>query len=189
MRHLLLLFLLFNAFCFGQIKKITHSEIRWKAYKMMKSESFAHNGTIDLRSGAVLIKNDELQAGSFIFDMNSIDAKDMQGNPKEKRYLENHLKSDDFFSVEQYPFATFKITSIQETQGLYNTKLMGLLTIKNKSKSISIPVNVTKNGNDSYVIKSDKFTINRHDFDIHYNLFKDMLISDGIDMSFNLTAQ
>ena len=187
MKNCTFVLLLISGLVFGQLKKITQSEIRWKAYKSLKAESLSHYGTIRLKSGAVLFKNEELQAGTFIFDMNAIDAEDMNANPKQKRYLENHLKSDDFLDVAQYPTARFKITGISKNSGLYNYIIIGKLTIRDKTKTISFPAKIFRKGN-KFLLNSDKFTFNRHDFGMNYDTFEDMLISDDVEMKINLTA-
>ena len=46
-------------------------------------------------------------SGILILDMSTINCTDLEGEWKQK--LEGHLKSDDFFSVEKYPFASFEI--------------------------------------------------------------------------------
>ena len=44
--------------------------------------------------------------------MTSIDDVDMKDDPKMKRKIRGHLKSEDFFNVEKFPKATFEITAI-----------------------------------------------------------------------------
>ncbi|HQW22117.1 MAG TPA: YceI family protein [Bacteroidia bacterium] len=52
---------------------------------------------------------------------------------------DGHLKSDDFFNAEKYPSMTFKSTGIKS---LGNKKYMlsGLLTIRDVTKAVSIPL-------------------------------------------------
>lgn len=189
MRRYFIFFVLFSTFVFGQnIRKITGSEIRWKAYKTLKTESLSHFGTVKLKTGAVAFDNaGNLMAGSFVIDMNAIDAEDMKSSPKQKLYLENHLRSDDFFDTEKYPTATFKITKLKKTsENRY--AITGNLTIKGKTKSISFPATVSKNG-DTYTLVADQFTFNRKDFGLNYNIFEDMIISNDVVMNVKLTAQ
>ena len=77
-----------------------NSTITWKGYKPTGS----HEGTITLQSGAILIQDGKIKGGSFSVDMTSI--KDTDGSAR----LEGHLKSADFFEVEAFPTANFKIS-------------------------------------------------------------------------------
>ncbi|MBE2272640.1 MAG: hypothetical protein IAE62_00045 [Flavobacteriales bacterium] len=74
-------------FVSAQTKNITSSEIRWKAYKTLKAESMSHDGTVKLKSGNLTFNGNELTGGNFIINMNTIDAEDMNENPKQKKVL------------------------------------------------------------------------------------------------------
>jgi polyisoprenoid-binding protein YceI len=189
MKNLSFLFVLISSLVFSQqIKKVTSSEIRWKAYKTLKAESLSHFGTIKLKSGAIsLDASGTLNAGTFIMDMSSIDAQDMNADPKMKSMLENHLESDDFFDAAKFPTATFKITAVKKlTDTKY--KIIGNLTIKDISKSISFPATMIKSGN-TVTMVSDQFTFNRKNFGLNYNVFEDMIISKDVEMNIKFTAQ
>lgn len=77
----------------------------------------------------------------------------------EKR--DTHLKSEDFFSVEQYPEICFKSTSVDTQNNAYVTT--GELTMHGVTKTISIP----------FTFKNNRFegTIEINRFD--YNIGKD----------------
>ena len=85
-----------------------------------------HNGTINLKSGEVAVKNDSIQSGKFVIDMNSIVVTDLKaGDGKED--LEAHLKGtgdkegeDHFFNVGKFPegMGGFK-TLMQQGQLIY----------------------------------------------------------------------
>ncbi len=171
-----------------QIMKITSSDIRWKAYKSLKAESLSHYGTVKLKSGAISFDaNGVLNAGTFIMDMNSIDAQDMNDDPKLKSMLENHLKSDDFFDSGKYPTSTFRISAIKKINDT-RYKIIGNLTIKSTTKEISFPATITKSNN-SVTLVSDQFTFNRKNFGLNYNVFEDMIISKDVQMNIKLVAQ
>lgn len=189
MKNLSFLFILISSFVFSQqIKKITSSEIRWKAYKTLKAESLSHFGTLKLKSGAISFDaSGTLNAGTFIMDMSSIDAEDMKGDPKMKSMLENHLESDDFFDASKFPTSTFKISAIKKLSET-RYKITGNLTVKDITKSISFPVTITKSGNVVNLV-SDQFTFNRKNFGLNYNVFEEMIISKDVEMNIKLTAQ
>ena len=97
-----------------------------------------HNGTINLKSGEVAVKNDSIQSGKFVIDMNSIVVTDLKaGDGKED--LEAHLKGtgdkegeDHFFNVGKFPEGMFEITSITSENG--KATVNGNLTLKGISK-------------------------------------------------------
>ncbi|MBO3696928.1 YceI family protein [Roseivirga sp. E12] len=70
-----------------------------------------HNGTIDITSGEISINGDEIVAGNFVIDINTITDLDMAGSGGQAK-LEGHLKSADFFDVANFPEAKFEVTSV-----------------------------------------------------------------------------
>ena len=68
-----------------------------------------HNGKIQLNSGEIKLANNKIESGSFYIDMNSITCTDLKDDGYNQK-LVGHLKSDDFFGVDKYPTANFKIT-------------------------------------------------------------------------------
>lgn len=174
--------LCFALFSFAQNKTITSSEIRWKGYKSLKAESLSHFGTIKLKSGNFLFKNNEIAGGNFTMDMMTMDAEDLNDDKKMKKMFENHLKSDDFFDSAKFPTSTFQIKSVKKLNNSYNYLLAGILTIKGISKNISFPVKVSESNNIT-TISSGMFTFNRKNFGLKYNIFEDMLISNDVEMS------
>lgn len=82
-----------------------------------------HEGSVNLKSGSLLMKDNQIVSGEFVIDMNSI--KDIDANAR----LEGHLKSDDFFGTEKFPTATLALTgSTSFAKGTAVVK--GNLTIK-----------------------------------------------------------
>lgn len=84
---------------------------------------------------------------------------------------DEHIRSNDFFSASQFPQATFSSTSI-ERAGPDTYKVTGDLTVKGKSKSVTVEVkhtgsNTNRGGKQISGIESI-FTINRSDFGIDY---------------------
>ena len=81
--------------------------------------------------------------------------------------LTGHLRSPDFFDVEQFPKATFKATKFEATDaaaGKY--KVTGELTIRENKKSITFPA-VVKVSDGGAVMTSD-FKLKRSDFGITF---------------------
>ena len=107
-----------------------NSRIEWKGYKIVKSDQTGHFGTINFESGDLTVKNDALESGKFVADMNSLTSVDLKDDAKQLAKLEGHLKSGDFFETEKYPTASYEITKVSKNEtGDYNTLLDGNLTI------------------------------------------------------------
>ena len=162
------------------------SVLNWKGSKPTGD----HNGTDSLKSGGILIEDGQLKAGELVVDMNTIINLDMKGS-KGATNLEGHLKSPDFFEVEKYPTSKFVITSVVDKEG--KLEVTGNLSIKDVTKSITIPASVEK-VEGVYVFKSDNFNIDRADFNVKYKSkkffdnLKDKFVNDLVEMSFVVQA-
>ena len=166
------------------------SRIMWEGAKINKK----HNGTINISSGNVSIKDGMIEAGSFTIDMASIVNQDLKPeNGKAK--LESHLKSPDFFDVEKFPTAMFEITKVSNLEGDPSAThlVYGNLTMKDKTKEIGFKAQV--NIDDSGIsVSSPPFTIDRSEWDVRYGSdkffddLKDNAINNEIGLQVNLKA-
>ncbi len=101
------------------------------------------------------------------------------------------LKSADFFEVAAYPTAKFVITKVEESAG--KLSVTGNLNIKDVTKSITIPAMLSEIDG-SYIFKSDKFNIDRADFNVKYKSkkffdnLKGKFVNDLVEMSFEVKA-
>ncbi len=160
------------------------SKVEWLAKKVTGQ----HNGTVALTSGNLVVSGDKITGGSFTVDMTSIVCLDLTGEWNGK--LVGHLKSDDFFSVENNPSSKFEITKVVESAG--NTTIEGNLTIKGITKPISFPASVSKKGNIIVAIATIK--IDRTKYDIKYGSksfiegIGDKAIDDDFELKVNLVA-
>jgi polyisoprenoid-binding protein YceI len=101
--------------------------------------------------------------------------------------LDTHLKSDEFFHIEQFPTAIFTSTSIVEgaENGATHT-VTGDLTIRGKTKTITFPITVAGDGN--VVSAKTEFSLNRQDFDLTYTGQPDDLVRDEVVMQVDVTG-
>lgn len=169
------------------------SKIDWKGFK----PTGTHTGTIELTEGDLNINDGKLQSGTFIIDMSSITVTDLEGDEKES--LEYHLKGTvegkegDFFNVNEYPEATFEVTST-ESIAAGKTRLSGNLTMKGQKNNISFPVTIT-NDDDMMTIESESFTIDRTQWGINYgskSVFDnlgDKFINDDMELKIMIKAK
>ena len=143
----------------------------------------SHGGGFNEFSGHFVVEGDTLAASGHkvVIDMNSTFS--------DKEKLTEHLKAADFFNVETYPESTFEVSSIENKIGAKGEThaLTGNFTLHGVTKSIEIPVSVTKSA-DAINVKAD-FFINRLDFGIEYAGKKDDLIRKEVVIKFDLNAK
>lgn len=180
----------------------TASKVEWVATKV----SAYHTGTLNVKSGEVIVQDGNITGGNFVLDMNSIVVSGPPGSDaKANEKLLGHLKSADFFDVAANPEATFTITSVtafsgtakdsadprQESISKYKVTnpthtVSGNLTIKGVTKNITFPAQVIIEGNSASAIA--KFNINRQDWDIVYPGKPDDLIRNEVHLGIALKA-
>jgi polyisoprenoid-binding protein YceI len=188
MKKLALLAVLAGTLAFGQAKKVVASNIQWWGYKLAKTEASSHTGTLGLKSGNLVMKGNAVVGGSFVFDMSTISSTDLTGDYKIK--LDSHLKNGDFFEIEKFPTASYKITSVKKgSDKNYPFVINGNLTIKGKTNAVSFPAAITNNKG-VISIASNKFNWDRQKFDVVYkSTMKDVVVKDDIDMQIKISAQ
>ncbi|PKA82186.1 polyisoprenoid-binding protein YceI [Ulvibacter sp. MAR_2010_11] len=167
------------------------SQITWKGEK----PTGTHHGTVQLASGTLAVKEGNVEAGTFIINMNTITDLDLDGKSKES--LEAHLKGTvagkegDFFNVNQYPTATFEMTGTSEKEG--KTYVSGNLTIKDKTHAIEFPATISSDGTMVKLI-SEPFVIDRTKWDVNFgskSVFDnlgDKFINDDVEITIRLVA-
>ncbi len=168
------------------VADVTTSEIVWKAYKVTGQ----HDGTVDLKNGTLIFQDNLLVGGDFSMDMTTIKNTDMAGGGGAAK-LEGHLRSDDFFSVDNHPTADFKITNVIPYGTTGNYKIKGDLTIKGITKEIKFMANVANI--DGVLTATADITIDRSEFDVRYGSgtffdgLGDKALHDNFDLFIKLT--
>lgn len=104
---------------------------------------------------------------------------------------DGHLRSSDFFDVENHPEITFKSTAISKAgENKYN--VTGEFTMRGTTKSITIPVEVLGlSGDNSTAGFETSFTINRQDYGVKWNNAMEgggMLLGDDVDVTINIES-
>lgn len=170
---------------------LQNSLVDWKGSK----PTGTHTGTIKFSDGEAIVNDGKLTGGKFVFDMNSITVTDLKsGDGKED--LEGHLKGtgdkaaeDHFFNVGKYPTGSFEVTAVTEENG--KSMITGNLTLKEISKSITIPAVIT-NDETAMTITTESFPINRTEWKINYGSksvfddLKDKTIDDNIELKVSI---
>ncbi len=105
---------------------------------------------------------------------------------------DGHLKSDDFFNTALYPLLSFSSRSMEKTE-VNKFKLYGDLTIRNKTKEITLDVVFNGLMTDPYGQNKAGFevtgTINRKDFDLKWSATTEaggLVVSDEVRIACNI---
>ncbi|MCQ4034972.1 YceI family protein [Kaistella montana] len=188
MKKLALLAVLVGGLAFGQSKKVVASDVHWWGYKIAKTEASSHDGTVNVKSGNIVMKGNQVAGGTFVLDMTSINSTDLSGEYQGK--LNGHLKNGDFFEVDKYPTATYTITSVKKNNDkIYNYIVNGKLTVKGKTNVVSFPAKISYSKGVVSLV-SNKFSFDRQKFDVAYkSTMQDVLVKDDIDMLVKVTAK
>lgn len=126
----------------GQLSKAQNAPA-WKVDKAHTSVNFSINhffsavtGKFTSFDGSVFFDPYNVSASKvdFTIAVNSVNTDD------KKR--DNHLQSDAFFDAKKYPNITFVSTKI-ERQSDKQYRVTGILTIRDKTKEVSLPLRIT----------------------------------------------
>lgn len=174
----------------------SESIVKWEGYK----PAGKHQGTVKIVQGELGLHDGKLIGGFFEFDLNTIECLDLE-NEKSNNKLVNHLKSEDFFDVAEYPTARFKITDVKpigngvsetsENEIIPTHNITGNLTMRGITKSITFPAMV-KMSDDSIITKTDQFIIDRTEWGLNYKSkkiienLKDDFIKDDMAIAIEL---
>jgi len=161
-----------------------HSTVGFSVRHMMISNV---KGTFNEFQGTIEADPQDLTDASidFTIDANSIDTR--------KADRDNHLRSADFFDVENYPNLSFKATKIEKTSNdTYD--LTGDFTIKDTTKPVTF--NVTFEGTAKDPMSGDEaagFTgttkINRKEFGLTWNAALEtggVVVSDEVKINIEI---
>ncbi len=161
------------------------SSITWKGSKV----GGAHAGTVSLKNGNLLFSEDGLTGGSFEIDMTTIKTTDLEG--RQKKRVDQHLLSKDFFYAKLFPAAKLEIANVENSSqdGAYN--VTADLSVKEISKKITFTAYIDHRGNKA-TAKAD-IVFDRSDYDVKYRSgsfsenLGDKLIHDDVEVSVVLT--
>lgn len=159
------------------------SNIDWIGRKV----TGAHNGTIGIKDGTLILTDGKLSGGNFVIDTTSIKILDVT-DPATNAQFAGHLASDDFFSIDKYPEASLQIT------GVSGKHVQGDLTIKGITHPVSFDVTVNTDNGD-VVTAYGKLVIDRTKYGIKFrsgNFFKDLgdtLIYNDFELQVTITAK
>lgn len=159
--------------------------IDWNGDKVVGS---FHVGTIDLKSGWLVVEGGSVTGGEFVVDMNSIKNSDVKDEKMRDRLI-GHLKSEDFFGVEKYPLSKLVITgSSRKPDGKVYFK--GNLTIKESTHPVEFTATESIDGKATTYVAAINF--DRSLYDVRFGSGKffsnlgDNAINDEIKLNVKL---
>lgn len=162
---------------------LSHSHINFSVRHMMISKA---RGSFE-KFGGTIYFNDANPTQTTVdieIDVTSINTKD------EKR--DGHLKSPDFFDAANYPTATFKSSSVEQTSE-DTAKLHGDLTIRGITKPVVLDVEYAGQAQSPWGTTSAGFSaktsINRKDWDLNWNQALEtggVLVGDKVELEIEL---
>ena len=107
---------------------------------------------------------------------------------------DQHLRSADFFAVEQHPHIFFKSTAI-EPDGNDGVRIVGDLTIRNVTRSVELTAEILGTGRDDEgaerVGLEVSGTLDRRDFGLTWNSVVDgggLLVGNRVDLRLDISA-
>lgn len=107
---------------------------------------------------------------------------------------DNHLRSNDFLAMDEYPTITFASTGVQPT-GPNSVDVTGDLTIKGVTRSVTIPFEFEGAATDPFGNERAGFegsvVINRKDYGVNWNAALEtggFLVSDKVTLEFEVSA-
>jgi len=143
----------------GQYAVATSSRVYWEGSKPLLA-NYSDAGYFEITDGSLVVASSTVASGSFDIDVDSLIVTETGVGTGEDS-LRDHLKSSDFFGVEEYPMATFEVVSSEDGA------VVGNLTMKEITETISIPVSfVFQEGK---IVMIGQTTIDRTRWGITYN--------------------
>ncbi|MBD41523.1 MAG: lipid-binding protein [Flavobacteriaceae bacterium] len=175
-------FLLSSFFTFSQTNfNLEKSKVKWTGKKITNA---SHWGHINFTKAEITFDGDVISTGNFIVDMTSISVDDISGGGKSR--LENHLKDDDFFSVDKFNNAELEI--LEKSEMIDNKyQVEANLTIKGITNPITFEMTPVDDGSFKALLVFDRST-----YDVQYrsgSFFEnlgDRLILDDVVLEVNL---
>ncbi len=150
-----------------------------------------HNGYVLVKRGMLKVVDNKIVSGEIVMKMDSIVDLDID-YALMKGTLENVLRSDVFFDVKNFPEANFRIEDVEEIHST-TFQVTGDLKIKGIDNCIRFNSKMYIQ-NDSLIIQSEEFTINRLYWGItayseHIASSDDsFVVGDGIDFQISLVG-
>lgn len=144
----------------------TTSRVEWRGTKT----GGGHDGGFEKFEGVAVTSEDgkTLKQVRVTIQMDSLwSDEDRKDDPDPK--LSNHLKSDAFFSIAEFPTAEFVTSEVKAGgEGGKSHTVTGNLTLRGVTKSVTFPADISVK--DGKVTAKAEFKINRHDWNVSFKI-------------------
>jgi len=160
-----------------------HSEVNFKVRHLMVSNV---SGMFKTFNGTVETEGDDISTAKvhFTIDVNSVSTNNDQ--------RDGHLKTGDFFDVENHPQIIFDSSNLEKAEG-DNYKLHGTLNMRGVSKEITLNAEYGGTTQDPWGNTRAGFEvtgkINRQDFGVSFGMVTEtggLLLSNDVNISANV---
>ena len=147
------------------------SRLQFKGYSLLANAL----GTFHRFSGEIVADAQQLNASHvrFVIEAASLDT----ANAKR----DQHLRSQDFLFVDQYPTITFTSTAVTRDGLTY--VVQGDLEMRGVTRRVIIPVTIEQRHDE--IVVQGSITLNRRDFGMQYNAFFNP-VQDAVDVTFTI---
>lgn len=171
------------------------STVSWAGKKPL-IEGYINTGSIGVKEGTITVDG-ETATGTFVINMDTLSVSSTPTKPGKESALEGHLKGENWFSVEEFPTASFEITSITpraDSQTTFIYDVEGDLTMKGKTGTVTFPSTIYTDAEGNIHAKAN-FEIDRTKWGITANSdsffdgLADNAIDDMVALSFHIVAE
>ncbi len=180
----------------GQYKvNIEKSTVKWSGQKPLIS-GYINDGSLALNAGDIVV-TPESASGTFTIDMNTLSVSNTPTKPGSETKLEEHLKSERWFNVTEFPTAIFRIVSIApqaDSDTTFNYDVTGELTMKGVTKPLTFPATIFTDDTGAVVAEAS-LEFDRTAWGItagsasFFDNLADNAINDMVALSFVLVAE
>lgn len=149
-----------------------------------------HYGNVTITEGTLAFQGPLVTGGSFVVDLNTIrptDDEDYDYNEEgadknTKSMLTGHLKSADFFDVENHPRASFEITRVE------GNTAYGNLTVRGQTHEEKVTdVTLTEAG--GQVTATGNLVFDRQKYEVKWSTgAQDVVLNDNIELEIALVG-
>ncbi|MBI4117675.1 MAG: YceI family protein [Parcubacteria group bacterium] len=163
--------------------KASQSAMQWKAERIVGN---SHTGTVSIAAGKLFSKDEVFVDGEFVIDMSTI------SESKDNQQFLGHIKSADFFDVQQFPTSRLKMKNILK-KSERDFDITADLTIKGQTHEITFPAAMEKTA--TGLKSTASFSIDRTKWGITYDsgtIFQqigDKAIRDLVPFTLNLVFE